>query len=67
MPAPARARSSRSVGGEHQDDESWGGYPYSEVAMKYDASAEEDTTDPDVAYARFADRQPGEFREDWLP
>jgi uncharacterized cupin superfamily protein len=57
-----------AIGGrEHQDDESWGGYPYSEVAMKYDASAEEDTTDADVAYARFPDRQPGEFREDWLP
>ena len=45
----------------------WGGYPYSELAMKHDASAEEETTDPRVAYARFPARQPGEFREDWLP
>ena len=35
--------------------------------MKYDASTEAETTDPDVAYARFPDRQPGEFQEGWLP
>jgi hypothetical protein len=34
--------------------------------MRHDASAEEETTDPQVAYARFPQRQPGEFREDWL-
>jgi uncharacterized cupin superfamily protein len=52
---------------EHQDGDDWGGYPYSEVAMKHDASAEEETTDADVAYARFPDRQGAEFREGWLP
>jgi uncharacterized cupin superfamily protein len=52
---------------EHQAGAGWGGYPFSEVAMKHDASAEEETTDPDVAYARFTDRTDGEFREDWLP
>jgi len=51
----------------HQDLEGWGGYPYSEVAMKHDASAEEETTDPKVAYGRFPARQEGEFREGWLP
>ena len=52
---------------EHQQGSDWGGYPYSDVAMKYSASAEEETTDPDIAYARFPDRQDAEFREDWLP
>jgi uncharacterized cupin superfamily protein len=52
---------------DHQHGPDWGGYPYSDVAMKYDASAEEETTDPDVAYARFPDRQPGRYREGWLP
>jgi uncharacterized cupin superfamily protein len=52
---------------EHQHGDDWGAYPYSELAMKYDASAEEDTTDSDVAYARFPDRVPAEFNEDWLP
>ena len=52
---------------DHQDGSDWGGYPYSEVAMKHDASAPEETTEPKVAYARFPQRQPGEFREGWLP
>ena len=51
----------------HQDREGWGGYPYSELAMKHDASAEAETTEPEVAYARFPKRQEGEFREGWLP
>lgn len=51
---------------EHQHGRDWGGYPYSEVAMKHDASAAEETTDPDVAYARFPDRQPAVFQADWL-
>ena len=48
-------------------DENSLGYPYSEVAMKHDASTEEDTTDPSVSVARFPQRQPGEFSEAWLP
>jgi uncharacterized cupin superfamily protein len=52
---------------EHQAGADWGAYPFSEVAMKHDASTEEETTDADVAYARFPDRTDGEFREDWLP
>jgi len=47
--------------------DNWGGYPYSEVAMKHDASAEEETTEPKVAYARFPSGKPGEFQEGWLP
>ena len=46
--------------------ERWGGYPFSEVAMKHDASAEEETTEPKVAYARFPPREEGEFQERWL-
>jgi uncharacterized cupin superfamily protein len=52
---------------DKQDGPDWGGYPYSEVAMRHDASAEQETTDPRVAYARFPDRTEGEFRKDWLP
>jgi uncharacterized cupin superfamily protein len=51
---------------ESQEGPEWGGYPYSEVAMRHDASAEEATPDPEVAYARFPKGTPGEFREDWL-
>ena len=52
---------------DDQDGPDWGGYPYSELAMKHDASAEDETTDPKVAYARFPSGKPTEFREDWLP
>ena len=52
---------------QNQDGEGWGGYPLSEVAMRHDASAEAETTDPHEAYARFPDRQPGEFQDGWLP
>ena len=45
----------------------WGGYPYSEVAMRHDASAERETDDPREAYARFPERQPAEYRDGWLP
>ena len=55
--APARARRAILALGarEHQDGADWGGYPYSDLAMKHDASAEEETTEPKVAYARFSD------------
>jgi uncharacterized cupin superfamily protein len=51
---------------EHQNGPDWGAYPYSDVAMRHDASAEEETTDPEMAYARFPDRKRAEFQEDWL-
>jgi len=47
-------------------DEGWGGYPVSELAMKHNASSEEETDKPEVAYARFPRSTPGEFREEWL-
>ncbi len=56
-----------ALGSREHANGSWGGYPYSELAMKHDASAEQETTEPSVAYARFPARQEGEFREDWLP
>src|SRR5436305_13475410 len=34
-------------------------YPVSELAARYGASAEEETPDPDVAYAGFGGVQPG--------
>jgi uncharacterized cupin superfamily protein len=52
---------------ENQAPASWGGYPYSDVAMKHDASAEEETTSAKVAYARFPDSEPTEYQEGWLP
>ena len=55
-----------AVGAREHANGDWGGYPYSEVAMKQDASSAEETTDSKVAYARFPSGKPTEFREDWL-
>ena len=52
---------------EHQHGADWGAYPYSDVAMKHDASAEEETTSADEAYARFPEGEAAEYGEGWLP
>jgi uncharacterized cupin superfamily protein len=52
---------------EHQAGADWGAYPYSDVAMKHDASPEEATARGDEAYARFPETQTVEYREGWLP
>ena len=52
---------------QHQSPDDWGGYPYSELAMRHNASTEEETTKAEVAYARFPKRVEGAFSEDWLP
>lgn len=49
------------------DGPDWGGYPLSDVAKKHNASTEEETTDPAVAYARFDRSTLGEFQDGWLP
>lgn len=54
-----------ALGARGGDDS--GSYPYSEVAMRHDASAAEDTPEPKVAYARFPAEERAEFSEDWLP
>jgi uncharacterized cupin superfamily protein len=50
----------------HQAGEDWGGYPFSELAMRYDASAPRETNDPREAYARFPARVPARYAG-WLP
>ena len=45
----------------------WGGYTMDEAALKHGAGVEEDTTDAEQAYARFARRQPTRYRDGWLP
>jgi uncharacterized cupin superfamily protein len=47
--------------------ENWGGYPVHDVAIRHDASAERETTDPQEAYARFPARRPVAFEDGWLP
>jgi uncharacterized cupin superfamily protein len=52
---------------EHQGAAGWVGFPVDEAALRYGASVAEETTDPAQAYARFPKREPGRYREGWLP
>jgi uncharacterized cupin superfamily protein len=45
----------------------WGGYTVDRAAIRHGAGVEQETTDPDVAYARFPARRPTGYREGWLP
>jgi uncharacterized cupin superfamily protein len=51
----------------HQAGDDWGAYPLNDAAARHDASAEEETNDPRIAYARFPARQPSAYRDGWLP
>ncbi len=51
----------RSVGPD------WGGYPVDEVASSHGVGVDEETSDPDVAYAPFTRRKPAAYRDGWLP
>jgi hypothetical protein len=44
-----------------------GAYAVDETALKHDASVDNETTDPGVAYARFPVRQATAYRAGWLP
>jgi uncharacterized cupin superfamily protein len=43
------------------------GFPADDVAKRHGASVEEDTMDPDVAYAPLPPRAPTAYRGGWLP
>jgi uncharacterized cupin superfamily protein len=45
----------------------WGAYPVNEAALRHDAGVEEETTDPEQAYARFPDSKPTRYEKGWLP
>jgi mannose-6-phosphate isomerase-like protein (cupin superfamily) len=57
-----------SVGGP-EENPGWGGYTVDETAQRHGAGVEEDTIDPQEAYARFASnkRTLKRYREGWLP
>jgi uncharacterized cupin superfamily protein len=52
---------------EHQEGAGWGGYTVDEAALRHGAGVEEETTEPEQAYARFPDAVPTRFRDGWLP
>jgi uncharacterized cupin superfamily protein len=52
--------------GEHQTGD-WGVYTVDEVALGHGAGVDEETSDAERAYARFARSQPTRYRDGWLP
>jgi len=45
----------------------WGGYSVDEAALRHGAGVEQETSDAEVAYARFPRRESARYREGWLP
>lgn len=45
----------------------WGGYPVDDAARRHGVSVDEETTEPQRAYARFAKRTPTRYRDGTLP
>jgi uncharacterized cupin superfamily protein len=52
---------------EHQGGPGWGGYTVDEAALRHGAGVEEETNDPEVAYARFPESVPARYQDGWLP
>jgi uncharacterized cupin superfamily protein len=49
------------------DNQDWGGYPVEETALRHGAGVQQETTDPQEAYAGLQHRQPARYRDGWLP
>ena len=57
-----------AVGGrEQQMGTEWGGYSVDEVALRHGVGVEEETSDTELALARFRDPEPTRYRDGWLP
>jgi len=48
------------------DSPDWGGYTVDDAALRHGAGVEQETNEPQEAYARFTRRQPTRYREEWL-
>jgi hypothetical protein len=50
---------------KRRDD--WGAYTVDETALRHGARVEDETNDPRVGSARFAERVTARYRDGWLP
>ena len=48
-------------------DSNWGAYTVDEVALRHGAGVEEETSDAELAYARFPKTEPTRYHDGWLP
>jgi uncharacterized cupin superfamily protein len=55
------------VDGTLQGAADWGAYTVNEAALRHDAGVEGETTDAEVAYARFPQPEPTRYGDGWLP
>ena len=51
----------------HQAGADWGGYTVDEAALRHRAGVEDETNDPEQAYAPVPERERSPYREGWLP
>ncbi len=51
---------------EHQTGD-WGAYTVDETALRHGVGVEDETTDPEQAYARFPEPESTRYRDGWLP
>ncbi len=51
---------------EHMASGPWGAYTVDEVALRHGAGVEEETSDAELAYARFPESEPTPYRDGWL-
>lgn len=56
-----------AIGAREHMGPDWGGYTVDSVALRHGAGVEEETNDPERAYARFPDPAPARYRDGWLP
>jgi uncharacterized cupin superfamily protein len=52
---------------EHATGADWGGYTVDDVALRHGAGVEQETTDPEQAYARVPHRRPTRYVDGRLP
>jgi len=51
----------------NQEGPDWGGYTADETAARHGVGVEEDTNEPEKAYAKWIRRQHAGYQEGWLP
>ena len=56
-----------AVGSREYVATNWGAYTVDEVAQRHGIGVEEETSDSEVAYARFEDPKPTSYGDGWLP
>jgi hypothetical protein len=57
----------RTADGSIEGTNDWGAYTADEGALRHGACVEEETTDANVAYARFPEPVQARYRDGWLP